>query len=449
MDKMYLLAQKIYEILCRYSHFVSPAVRRDLEQLYPEENREDLYRDYYVKKIEKTLMIFAAGSVLAIFLAVRAAQERTLKAGNALERGNLFSESRSVALEAQISGRREQFELLVAPRELDDLKTEEFLQKFRQDLPRLIAGKNDSLQEICGDLNLVEQYDGYPFLVTWKSGNGEWIAPDGSVTQGTEEKQILLTAQIRYGMREWEEPLTVRVLPETLTPERQQVRELEGLLSEAEKNTRTEEYLILPESVNGMPVKWQRITEDYSMVLWAGALIVGILVFWLEDKDLHDRLRKQQMQMKRDYPDMVHKLALYLGAGMTLRGALQKLASEYEKYGGSQGIRSSPVYEQLLHTCRELKSGVSESDAYERFGRKIGVQEYVRLCTLMIQSLNRGSDPLSVRLREEADRALTERIQSGRKLGEEASTKLLLPMVMMLAVVMIMVILPAFGSMGM
>ena len=40
------------------------------------------------------------------------------------------------------------------------------------------------------------------------------------------------------------------------------------------------------------------------------------------------------------------------------------------------------------------------------------------------------------------------RIQSGKRLGEEAGTKLLIPMVMMLAIVMLIIMVPAFSMMG-
>ena len=51
------------------------------------------------------------------------------------------------------------------------------------------------------------------------------------------------------------------------------------------------------------------------------------------------------------------------------------------------------------------------------------------------------------RLREEADKAAQERLQQSRRLGEEAGTKLLIPMVLMLAVVMAMIMIPAISNM--
>ena len=100
----------------------------------------------------------------------------------------------------------------------------------------------------------------------------------------------------------------------------------------------------------------------------------------------------------------------------------------------------------MLYTCRELRSGVSEGRSYEHFGRRTGLQEYVRLSTLLMQNLKRGNSALLERLREEADKAWEEQLQQGRRMGEEAGTKLLVPMVMMLAVVMVMIMVPAFSA---
>ena len=144
---------------------------------------------------------------------------------------------------------------------------------------------------------------------------------------------------------------------------------------------------------------------------------------------------------------MVQKLVLYLGAGLTVRAAFGRIATEYEK-GRKEGKRVQAVYEEMLYTCRELQAGVSEGAAYEHFGKRTGLQEYVRLSTLLMQNLKKGNSTLLQRLKEEADRACIEQLQNSRRLGEEAVTKLLLPMVMLLWVVMLIIMIPAFSSAG-
>lgn len=83
--------------------------------------------------------------------------------------------------------------------------------------------------------------------------------------------------------------------------------------------------------------------------------------------------------------------------------------------------------------------GVPEGAAYENFGKRTGVREYVRLSTFLTQNLKKGSSTLLQQLKEESVQAEELRIQNARKLSEEATTKLLLPMVMLLVVVMVMI----------
>ena len=72
----------------------------------------------------------------------------------------------------------------------------------------------------------------------------------------------------------------------------------------------------------------------------------------------------------------------------------------------------------------------------------------MKLAALLNQNLKRGTGTLFLRLEEEALQSSQERIQNGKKLGEEAGTKLLIPMVLMLGVVMLMIMIPAFTGLG-
>ncbi len=437
----------LYICLRKHGVLVRPNVRRDLERLYPGEDIETLCRDYYIRKFKKSMLLFFAGSALAVLLALRASSERKLEQDGMLKRGTVAEESRNVTVETVIGDSRERFQIRMEPQQLSEEEITACYREFTGKLPQLIAGDNPSLREVTHDLDLRERYEGYPFSVEWRSGDVDCITSDGKVRRDREEREVELRAWIEYGEQEWRSSLTVMVQAEELTSAQRQRQDLTDELLASEAQSRMSEYWILPDSLNGVSLRWRRVVKDNSLIVWAGALMFGVMIYILEDRDLHEKIRKQKDVIRREYPDIVHKLALYLGAGMTLQGAFGKMASEYEQRR-AEGIPPNPAYEELVFTCRELKSGVSESKAYEHFGKRIGLQEYIRLSTLMAQNLKRGSDSLLPRLREEADNSLSEQIRAGKKLGEEASTKLLLPMVMMLAVVMVMVILPAFGSLG-
>ena len=70
----------------------------------------------------------------------------------------------------------------------------------------------------------------------------------------------------------------------------------------------------------------------------------------------------------------------------------------------------------------------------------------MKLCTLLSQNIRKGSYDLLYMLRQEADNAFAERKALAKKLGEEAGTKLLLPMMMMLCIVMVIIMIPAYFS---
>ena len=93
-----------------------------------------------------------------------------------------------------------------------------------------------------------------------------------------------------------------------------------------------------------------------------------------------------------------------------------------------------------------MDSGIMESESYERFGRRCGTQEYLKLGALLSQNLRKGTKGLGDMMQMEAVQAFAERKARARRLGEEAGTKLLLPMFLMLFVVLIIVIIPAFLS---
>ena len=443
MGLLHRPAVGIYHFLNRKKKIIKEQVRNDLEHLDPGGDREEMCERFYVGKLEKTMMVCLSGFVLAGIL--------TLKAGSpgkaeeyVLERGGVTDERKEVTLKGVYDGKKEEFTVDIMPLQLGEDEIQKEYEEFLRMLPMLICGVNTSCQDVRSDIELLENYEGYPFLVEWRSENTEVVTSSGKITRTDEDEEVVLSAEISYGDREWKAQITVLVKARELSPGEQAHNEILSSLQEAERNSREEPYVTLPAQVGAYAVRWQVSGDGPKLWWWIAVCAVGAAVYIMADHDLHSDMEKQREQMRHAYPEIVHKLALYLGAGMTLQGAFGMIGREYEKTKAENAI-----YAQILYTCRELKSGVSETQAYERFGRRTGLQEYIRLSTLMTQNLRKGNASLLSRLREEAQRALTEQVQRGRMLGEQASTKLLVPMVMMLGVVMVMVIIPAFGSIGM
>ena len=85
-------------------------------------------------------------------------------------------------------------------------------------------------------------------------------------------------------------------------------------------------------------------------------------------------------------------------------------------------------------------------ECYERFARRCDLIPYMKMGALLSQNLKKGAKGTSEMLRMEAVQALEDRKSRARQLGEEAGTKLLIPMLLMLIIVITIVVVPAFLS---
>ena len=112
-------------------------------------------------------------------------------------------------------------------------------------------------------------------------------------------------------------------------------------------------------------------------------------VFALDKQNEIKEKQARQKQMCLDYPEVISKLTLLLGAGMTVRKAWRKIVNDYDSRIKQQGKRA--VYEEMRYTCRQMDGGVPEAECYEKFGRRCGTQEYMRFGALLSQNLRKGT----------------------------------------------------------
>ena len=150
--------------------------------------------------------------------------------------------------------------------------------------------------------------------------------------------------------------------------------------------------------------------------------------------------------MQADYPDIVSRILLFLQAGLTVRSAVEKIAKDYINTCKRYGYKRRTAYEELVETYGEMEGGLPEAQAYARLGNRCGLSEYKVLSVLLIQNLKKGNQGVLTLLERESAAAIEERKRKAKISGEQASAKLLGPMFMQLALVMALVMIPAFLS---
>ncbi len=453
-DKM---ADYIYGFCRKRRMLHQDGAKKSFQILYPEignkKDREEIcLRHYYIRKIRFLLLFILVGNLLAICLFIGSRMEGMLEEGRYIRRNEYGGGSREMDLEVQMEGEtgiiQGEYRITVEERNYE----EEVIKQMAKEIPSLLSdvikGSNPSLEEVRNDLNLVRGLEGYPFQIDWESDDYSLVYSDGCVANeevGKEGEIVNLTAVLTYGDYRQEHIFPIGIYPPEYTEEEEQRKKIYELLVKQEEKERCMEKMELPDSVDGKELIWGEKIEDSSTFMFLLISIGAAAIYLLQDKNLKEKVEQRNRQMLLDYPQLISKLVLYMGAGMTIRNAFWKIASNYRKEKRTKK-NFRYVYEEMVLICHELDSGISEAAAYEHFGKRCRLAQYTKLSNILVQNLRKGSNGILDALRQEAENAFEERKNMARKLGEEAGTKLLLPMMLMLGIVMVLIIVPAYFS---
>lgn len=420
---------------------------KNLKLLHPDISEKYQVRKFYVRQYSLVAAVFFLGNLFSLCAALNAQTGGLLQEGGIISRKSYGQGGTEVFLAAQVEGEEEKtFRYTV---EEQKYRTEEIVALFKEasaQLPEIILGENDSPEHITKDLELVTVIEGYPFKISWESSSSRILHTDGCVcNEDLEEAEtVTLKAYFRYEDSEFEEVFPVRIYPAVYTEEEMLMRSIQEALEIQNQESRTETAMVLPQEVGEKKIIWKEVMQDSSGFFFLLMCIAAMLVFFSKKKEVEENLEKRNRELLLDYPEIVNKLTLYMGAGMTIRNAFQKMGEDYKKQKAANGKKY--VYEEILLLCHELQSGISETEAYEHLGRRCRLQPYMKLCALLSQNLRKGSNDLLLMLRQETTAAFEHRKNAAKKAGEEAGTKLLLPMIMMLCIVMVLIMIPAYFS---
>ena len=163
--------------------------------------------------------------------------------------------------------------------------------------------------------------------------------------------------------------------------------------------------------------------------------VIGIGLALLQDKDLDSKIEERRTAIMIEFPEFINKLLLLVNAGMTISKAWEKIVADNKK--------ETPLYDELNMSIAEIRAGKPEAVAYEEFARRCKVKEIIKFVSVIILNLKKGGSEVVPALRAQSDECWEMRKATARRLGEKASSKLMLPMAIMLVGIILIVALPA------
>lgn len=458
-------------------------VRSDLSVLYPSLQAQRKEVRYRFRKIERILLLLFLVCVTAGGMHFHALCSGILRENRFALRDEAGGEDRRLRVKAlpEMDPEPEKepgtYTVTVRARQYSYAESRAMAQEILRRYPEELLGENPSADRIRLPLCMPEASSVKPFSISWESSRYAVLDTDGSIfnreyaKEQAEEAELTVTLQ--YAGYQFRKKMAFTVRAPVRDEEEQLREEIGAALRSAEEESVEQERFVLPDKAGSIALSWEEQTEDIS----AGILVLGltacVLAWYIMDRQLHEQVRKRNRQLLIDYPQFISRIVLYMGAGMSVRNVFYTCAAKYAAQTGSKGnadvgadgnsgkgradgsngktgktvkdCRRS-LGEEILLVCNELDSGIPEAEAYMHFGRRCRSRQYSKLCSLLVRNLRRGNDTLLQVLQEEARISFEERKNLARELGEEADTKLLLPMMIMLAVTMLIIIVPAYFS---
>lgn len=399
-----------------------------------------------MKKKEKIEWAVIGGVVLAVgvFLLLREGE----KEENSLWIARPESGTEKYALSISVEDRNEEWDFTVNPREKTPEEAEHAFSETVRILRERLGIREEETLEVTKSLVLPEYIDETETTLHWNSSEDTVVSKDGKVhrEQLQEPREVYLQARMRFGNAEREHWFTVKVLPLAEDSPEAKVYRAKEVLENLERDTSFEDGFYLPENVGEVTLEFSETSGSVPGLIPVAVLVLPFLILLANRQEKEKEKRKKEEDLLTAYPQLITKLTLYTGAGLSLRGAWERMAAEYRVEGEQRGKRSA-IGDEVLILAGELKNGATESRSYENFGKRIGLKPYLRCGTLCASQVQKGSTSLRKGLETEVGLAWELYRERAVKKGEEAQTKLLFPMMGMLFLVMAVIMIPAFFSM--
>lgn len=419
-----------------------------MSRLYVGKSKTELQKRYLRRQLKALLLVLAGLAVICTLFALQSKGTSEGGDNGIVIRDEVGGNTKSIDLQVKAADDCQEVTVEVPPRTLREEEIREQFAEARSYILETYLGENSSAQSVTKPLVLERNLPDSVIEVDWRLDTAGYVQEDGTLhMQETEEaQQVEIVAQLSYGEEREEIPLTLTLMPEKRSDTEMLWLHWKQALTRCLEETENEVAVQLPKEIDGVSIQYARAKPEKGKWLLGLALLPMLLLPFLSNSRLGQQLQERERELRRDYPEMIEQFVLLVGAGMTIKGAWIRMTEDYHRQQ-KEGRARQILYEEMSVSVREMESGMSEKQAYELFGRRTGILSYMKFSTLLVQNLRKGSADLLRILEYEALDAFRERKEHAKTLGEEAGTKLLLPMMLMLIIVFAIILYAAFQNM--
>ena len=390
-----------------------------------------------MKDLKKAKRLILLLEVLGLLLFVGEILQQHVFVSDEIERLEAREGVEEHEYTVEADGHKESVTVEVSPKARTKEEIASLLAAAKEEVDVSYLGANTDATHVQQNLVLQKAYVEDQVDAAWSASPGSYIDTDGSLRFDyiEEATEVYLTVTLRC--EEQSETVDYKVVvypPSVDTPEGFQY-ELEHELKRADEEYRTEDVMRLPQELDGLRLRWIPKGSYGGLQLCLLGIAAWIGIAFAKKEEERQAQKKLQKALQADYPNIVNWLSLYVGAGMSMKQAFSII--------GKEASEEHPGYEAVLRCSRSMADGKSEMAAYEDLSTYAPDKNYRKLSLLITHHLRKGSEDLMFQLEREATNAFEQRKMLAKVAGEEASTKLLIPMMGLLGIILIVLVIPA------
>ncbi len=175
-----------------------------------------------------------------------------------------------------------------------------------------------------------------------------------------------------------------------------------------------------------------------KIILFALGLVVSFVVYYYYSTLPATKIKQRSERFMDEFPNAVSTIALLVNSGMILREAWREVSLSEE----------SELYMEMRRVNEDIDNGVSEIDALYNFANRCVTPDIKKFTSFIVQGLEKGSRDLAMALSTQTRELWELKKQNTLKRGELASSKLMIPLMVMFVGILIMVMGPIMTNLG-
>jgi hypothetical protein len=339
-----------------------------------------------------------------------------------------------------------EYEIPVSEKLYTSKEKEEAFEQTFQYLEKEMLKQNKSLKEVRSNLQFLWEIEGSPIEIKWELEDESLIDMEGvvhnkKITSGYQVTHI--KAILTYLTDTKEKVYEVKVYPRKISSNRKKAEQIFEQIVTIEEESRTNQSFQIPLNLEGYTIKLSDQKNKWTTILLLAIVCGGLLIArqWENEKQKEKKVR---LASELEYSNILWQFVLLLEAGFSVQTAWKKIVTDYEKKKYRISGERQYVYNQMSFAYHQLELGYSAEQVFRLFSEKMQLKSYSKLMTLFLQNITKGSKNMLEILRNEEEQAFTIRCEQAKRMGEEADTKLLLPMGIMLLNILLLLMIPAY-----